>query len=291
MARYVRKLVLAAALLLLLGCLACSEKGELVALETEAPKPTPTATATPVENSIKAEPTQLTLTLPPATATPTPAATAAPTADPFAGYELHYHESSTDFFYVKLTEELKTRITGLSYPADDRGAPIDYDELRYIHILYVDFDGVTHEGELIVNRLVAAEVTDIFYQLYKASYPLASVRLVDDYGEPFNDNLSMADNNSSAFCFRKVTGSNKYSRHAYGLAIDINPVMNPYIDGDRVAPAAGEAYLDRSLKLRGMIDHSDLCYKLFISYGWTWGGDFRGDKDYQHFSKTVEGYD
>ena len=158
-----------------------------------------------------------------------------------------------------------------------------------MRILYVDFDGVEHEGELVVHRKVADDVIDIFYQLYEAQYPLASVRLVDDYGEVADDNLSMADNNTSAFCYRQVTGSKKLSWHSFGAAIDINPVQNPYINGKRVSPPEGKNYLNRKDKRPGMIDHSDHCYKVFRAHGWKWGGDFSGDKDYQHFYKELSG--
>ena len=192
------------------------------------------------------------------------------------------------FYYIELTDAIKQRITGISYPADDSDAAITYDDLRYIRLCYYDFNGNAHsDGELIVNKKVAKEVTEIFYELYQAKYPFTSIKLVDDFGQPGDDTLSMEANNTSAFCYRRVTGSSNLSRHSYGAAIDINPLYNPYIDGDRVAPEEGAMYVDRTLGLPGMIDHDDLCYQLFIQHGWTWGGDWSGDKDYQHFSKNL----
>lgn len=192
------------------------------------------------------------------------------------------------FYYYELNDAIKKRITGMSYPADDKDCKIAYDDLRYISIKYYDYDGKIHEdGELIVNKKLAKQITEIFYELYNNKYPFTSIKLVDDYGEPGNDNLSMAANNTSAFNYRYVTGTKKLSMHSYGAAIDINPMINPYIVGDRVAPTNGAKYADRSLKLPGMIDRNDLCYKIFKKYGWSWGGDFSGDKDYQHFSKSV----
>ncbi len=191
------------------------------------------------------------------------------------------------FYYIKLSDDIKQRITGMSYPKDDEDIMISYDDLRYIKLKYVDFQGNLHSGELIVNKKLADEVMEIFYELYKANYPLESVRLVDDFGEPGDDNLSMAANNTSAFNYRRVTGSKTLSRHSYGAAIDINPKLNPYIDGDRIAPENGAEYADRSKDFAGKIDHDDLCYKLFVDHGWTWGGDWKGDKDYQHFSKDI----
>ena len=211
-------------------------------------------------------------------------ATPTPTATPDAGRVT----VAEGFYYIELTKAIKQRITGISYPADDSDAAIHYDDLRCIRLRYYDFDGNVHDdGELIVNKKVAKEVTEIFCELYQAKYPFTSIKLVDDFGQPGDDTLSMEANNTSAFCYRRVTGSSNLSRHSYGAAIDINPLYNPYIDGDRVAPENGAMYVDRSLGLPGMIDQDDLCYQLFIQHGWTWGGDWSGDRDYQHFSKDL----
>lgn len=238
--------------------------------------PTATPTGTPVATST-----------PTPTPTPTPDPTPTPTPDPYVGQTLVIHPKNAAFFYVTLTPALKERITGVSYPAPGQPCRIGYDDLRYVKILYVDFDGQEHDGELMVNRLVADDVLDIFYELYAARYPLARVRLLDDYGEAGDDNLSMADNNTSCFCYRQVTGAARLSWHSYGAAIDVNPVQNPYTHGSEVAPSAARAYLDRANKRPGMIDHNDLCYRLFKAHGWNWGGDFNGDKDYQHFYKDI----
>ncbi len=269
-----RKLIIllsAALIIFLSGC-----SGSAVTVETvvETASPTPEQTIEPVP-----ETTEIPEATPIATTEPEDAP--APTPQP-QGYVC----IAEGFCYYELTEELIERITGMSYPAEGSDE-VGYDDLRYIELLHYDFEGNVREGELIVNKQVAQEVTEIFYELYLAKYPLESVVLVDDFGEPGDDNLSMAANNTSAFNYRYVTGSSKLSRHSYGAAIDINPVQNPYIDGDRVVPEAGRDYLDRSLGLPGMIDHNDLCYRLFIENGWTWGGDWSGDKDYQHFSKDL----
>ena len=150
------------------------------------------------------------------------------------------------FCYYALTDALKQRITGMSYPAEGSDA-IGYDDLRYIELRHYDFDGDVKQGELIVNARVAQEVTEIFYALYQAKYPLESVVLVDDFGEPGDDNLSMAANNTSGFNYRTVSGSSTLSRHSYGAAIDVNPMLNPYIDGERIVPENGIQYADRSL--------------------------------------------
>ena len=236
----------------------------VAAAETPAPVPVPTATPAP-----------------------TPVPTPEPTPFPYPGAEQTELEENEAFYYVTLTDEIKARITGLSFPADPADCRIGYDDLRLVHILYVNYDGDTKEGELMVNRQVADDVMHIFYELYIYGYPLSSVRLVDEYGEVADDNLSMADNNTSAFCYRKVSGSKKLSWHSFGAAVDINPVENPYINGKKVSPPAGKAYTNRKNLRDHMITHSDYAYKVFRSYGWKWGGDFSGDKDYQHFYKEL----
>lgn len=228
------------------------------------------------------------------TATPVPMPTFAPTSEPTAtphpyrAQTVTEHPKSAEFWYGAVTEPLRQRIVGMSFPVDPSDCPVTMDELRYVHLLHVDFAGETKEGELLVHESVAEEVCDIFYQLYEAQYPLTSVLLVDTFSEPFSDNRSMEADNTSAFCCRRVTGSDRFSLHSYGLAIDINPVENPYIRPDgSFAPPNSEPYLDRENKRPGMIDEDDLCYRLFTEYGWNWGGHFRGEKDYQHFSKDV----
>ena len=141
----------------------------------------------------------------------------------------------------------------------------------------------------MVNRWVADDVIDIFYKLYVKQYPLASVKLVDDFGQPGDDGNSMRANNTSAFCSRQVTGTAHLSWHSFGAAIDINPLQNPYMNKGRVSPEEAREYLDRSNKRPHMIDHSDYAYKVFIAHGWKWGGDWNGDKDYQHFYKELSG--
>lgn len=227
----------------------------------------------------------LTLSLPIPTPAPSPVHSPTPSPSPVPGDGRV--TLFADFWYKPLDDTLKARITGLSYPAEGEDCLISYDDLRYLSILYVDFDGVEHIGELIVNTQLAEEVLEIFHALYTARYPLASVRLVDEFGEAADDNLSMAANNTSAFNYRLVSGSSSLSLHSYGTAIDINPLMNPYIRGSRISPPEAKAYADRSLDLPGMIDHEDLCYQLFTERGWRWGGDWTGYKDYQHFSKDL----
>lgn len=250
---------------------------ESVPLETEPPVPVLTVPPTPAPTPVPTD-------------TPEPTPEPTPTPDPYRAEEVTESKTNPAFWYCPPTEALKTRIVGMSYPEDEKDAPVKLKDLRYVHLLYVDFDGVEHEGELVVHRKVAKDVIEIFEALYDARYPLRSVRLVDDFGQPFTDGLSMSADNTSALCVRRVTGKTYFSRHSYGTAIDVNPVENPYIRPDgSFAPLESEPYLDRSDLRPGMITEDDLCYKLFAKHGWKWGGHFSGQKDYQHFSKDVKG--
>jgi hypothetical protein len=190
------------------------------------------------------------------------------------------------FFYQSLTPDVKERINGLSYKED---CTVPYEDLRYVSVLYEDFDGNTQIGEIICNQAIAQDLVEIFYELYCNHYQIDKIRLVDEYDA--DDDLSCADNNTSCFNFRKVYGSDNLSKHALGLAIDINPFQNPYItypDGvERISPAGSEPYADRTSGLAHMITEEDLCYQLFTAHGFTWGGHWKTLKDYQHFQKEV----
>ena len=194
-----------------------------------------------------------------------------------------------DFYYEPLSEALKARITGISYPAEDNGnLAISYEDLRYVHILHYNFDGMSTEGELICNEYIADDLLDIFYELHRNEYQLERVRLIDEYGG--DDTASMEDNNTSCFNYRVVDNTTSLSKHALGLALDINPFYNPYVtypNGNiRISPKGSEPYADRSTDFPYKIDENDLCYKLFTEHGFTWGGNWNSLKDYQHFQKT-----
>lgn len=192
-----------------------------------------------------------------------------------------------DFYYEPLSEDLKKRITGLSYKED---CPIPYDDLRYVSVLYVNFKGNVSTGELICNKAIAQDLVEIFYELYQADYQIEQIRLIDEYGA--DDNLSMQDNNSSCFNYRTIAGTDKISMHGQGLAIDINPFFNPYVtyhNGEtQVAPVGSESYVDRDKPFAYKIDENDLCYKLFTEHGFSWGGNWNSCKDYQHFEKKIK---
>lgn len=193
-------------------------------------------------------------------------------------------ETQTPVFSSEsVPEAYRTAMTGLSWKA---GCPVSLDKLRLLKVGYVGFDGRRMQGELVVHQAVADELTAIFRELYAAGYPLHHIELVDSYGA--DDTRSMEADNTSAFNFRQVTGSQKLSKHSYGIAIDINPVENPYVKGEYISPAAGSAFTDRTVVRPGMILPGDACHKAFASRGWTWGGNWKTLKDYQHFEKPLD---
>ena len=203
------------------------------------------------------------------------------------------------FYYEPLSDNLRRYITGISYPSfstedasegDGETPAITYDDLCYMHILHIDFEGREAEGELICNKAIAQDLVEIFYELYYNEYQLEKVLLIDEYDG--DDNASMEDNNTSCFNYRGVANSASLSKHALGLAIDINPLYNPYITYEKngtenIAPVSASAYADRNKSFPYKIDENDLCYKLFTERGFTWGGNWNSCKDYQHFQKVV----
>ncbi len=195
------------------------------------------------------------------------------------------------FYYEPLTDTVKERITGISYP--ESGCTVPYEDLNYVGLLYIDFNGQEQIGELICNKAVAQDMVEIFYELYRNDYRLERVRLIDEYAG--DDTASMADNNTSCFNYRVVDGTTNLSKHAYGLAIDVNPYYNPYVvfgrnsDGsDYISPPGSEIYADRGQSFPYKIDENDLCYRLFTEHGFTWGGNWNSTKDYQHFQKKLD---
>lgn len=165
--------------------------------------------------------------------------------------------------------------------------PIKLNNLRYITVSHWGFDGQIHKGELVVHKNLASEVIEIFEGLYQAKFPIEKMILIDHYFA--DDESSMEDNNTSAFHSRLVTGrADRFSKHSYGMAIDINPKINPYVKGETILPKSGKMYLDRTLNTPGIINVNSSCYKIFKQKGWTWGGDWTDLKDYQHFEKEVD---
>ena len=163
---------------------------------------------------------------------------------------------------------------------------IGRDDLRHIRALHWDYDNQMHVGEMIVNKQIAECVARILRQLFDAKYPIQRMLLPDVYDA--DDETQMRDNNSSCFCYRTIAGSTNLSKHARGLAIDINTLYNPYYkvrdDGTLfIQPATAEAYCNRDWDFPYKIDHDDLCFRLFTEAGFDWGGDWTTRKDFQHF--------
>ena len=166
------------------------------------------------------------------------------------------------------------------------GCPVGPSQLRLLRVSFVGFDGRAHTGTIVVHRDVAADVTTVFRRLYAARFPIHRMEPVARYGG--SDPRSMAADNTSGFNCRYAVaaGPTRWSVHAYGKAIDVNTVENPYLEGGRVRPRAGRAYLDRSRYRRGMAVPGGALVRAFASVGWLWGGRWTASPDWQHFSST-----
>jgi len=178
-----------------------------------------------------------------------------------------------------ITPELADRMSASWRP----GCPVPLEDLRYVTVTHRTFDGADAQGELVVHADAAQDVVTVFHALFDAGYPVRSLRLVDDFGA--SDDDSMAADNTSAFNCRAITGGTGWSKHAYGRAIDLNPVENPYVSGGSVAPDAGRAFADRPDD-PGVIHAGDEVVRAFAQVGWQWGGDWDSPIDYQHFSPS-----
>ena len=186
-----------------------------------------------------------------------------------------------------ITSEIKKRmLKGNSWK---KGCPVALKDLRYLRVKHINFSGEEMMGEIIVHKEVSAEVTEIFEALYNVKYPIKKMRLVSDYKG--SDWQSIESDNTSAFNCRLATGSKKWSKHSYGKAIDINPIENPYISRKGyISHKVSETYRKRLHQKSGYADKAmllknDKAVQIFKKYGWEWGGDWSGVKDYQHFSK------
>ncbi len=181
-----------------------------------------------------------------------------------------------------LPAAVEKKMRGVSWR---EGCPVPLSDLVFIRLRHWGYQGQVQDGELVVHREVAGDVVEIFEELFEARFPIEKIWLVDEYDG--DDLESMRDNNTSAFnCRWKVPKPGVFSQHAFGTAIDINPLVNPYHSPKLILPKEGGKYIDRSLKAKGMIFKEDVVYRAFVSRGWSWGGDWRRKKDYQHFEKT-----
>ena len=173
-------------------------------------------------------------------------------------------------------------MTGVSWHS---GCPVGLSQLRDVRITYFGFDRKRHLGELIVNRSVAKAVVGVFRALYFARYPIRRMVPVDVYGG--DDFRSIEHDNTSSFNCRNATGSSNWSEHAYGLAIDLDPIENPYLSNGRSSHRKSARYLNRSKHLPGTIHGGDVVVRAFESIGWGWGGYWTGSvQDLQHFSES-----
>ncbi|MBQ9559069.1 MAG: M15 family metallopeptidase [Bacteroidaceae bacterium] len=193
----------------------------------------------------------------------------------------------TVFASQPIPDTVFLRMKGKSYPD---GCTVPRSELRYLRLSYCNAEGLTQTGEMVCNKAIAADLVDIFRQLWLAGYRIERMRLIDDYDA--DDQRSMEANNTSCFCYRTISGTQTLSKHAQGLAVDINTLYNPYIftrqGKTRIEPRGGRKWAynrDKRTDIPYKIDHHDLCYRLFLAHGFRWGGDWRTAKDYQHFER------
>ncbi len=187
------------------------------------------------------------------------------------------------FTAIAIPDGVWQRMQGKTYQPNPT---VKRSDLRYLKVLHWDHDNRIHLGEMVCNATIAQVLVDIFRELYKIKYPIERMLLPDVYDA--DDERQMRDNNTSCFCYRVVAGSKVLSKHALGLAVDLNPLYNPYVkvrkDGTVfVQPSTGKPFADRKKYNRYLIDRNDPAYRLFIKKGFKWGGDWKNVKDYQHF--------
>lgn len=188
------------------------------------------------------------------------------------------------FFHVApVSDDLLVKIKRTTWHP---GCPVSPDDLRQVTVAFWSFHNVPSVGTLVVNKAVAAEIAGIFQKMFQHGFLIDKIRPVEEYGG--SDDASMLDDNTSAFNCRENTSSpGTFSIHSWGTAIDINPMINPYVKGDTVLPAGASKYLDRNLAFPGSILDHGFEVEIFAKKGWTWGGHFVQLKDYQHFEKAI----
>ena len=188
------------------------------------------------------------------------------------------------FYQQEISDSIFVRIEGKSFKENCTTPRRD---LRYLKVLHYNKEGEELEGELICHKDIADDLLAIFRELHRAKYPIERMVLIDEFDA--DDEASMRANNTSAFNFRPASGMRRLSKHSTGMAIDINPLYNPLVkhrEGrTRVYPSTATPYIDRTRDFPYKIVKGDLCYRLFKKYGFSWGGDWKSSKDYQHFEK------
>lgn len=231
-----------------------------------------TTEATTPDSSSTSPPSTTTTTKPATTTTdpPPPTTTDAPTPapPPAPGFESSVRTLTADDLHSSWRE----------------GCPLGVDELRAVDVTHWGYNDSARTGTLVVAAGLTDAVIAIMRDLYEARFPIERMDPVDVFGG--SDDDSMAANNTSAFNCRPVSGGSSWSEHSYGRAIDINPLVNPYVRGSTVLPPQGARYADRSLDAQGMIHAGDEVVTAFADRGWIWGGTWSSLKDYQHFSTS-----
>lgn len=187
-----------------------------------------------------------------------------------------------EFSITPIDEGLKSEM--IEHGVWSPEAPVGLDELRVLHVNYWGFDGNVHSGRLVVNHAWAPQLATVFEKIFDARFPILRMDPVDYLGAT-GEGVE-ASNNTMSYNGRKMRGGSSWSMHAYGLALDINPVENPCIKGDSVVPTPGKNFVDRSQDAPGMLHPDGVVMQAFKEIGWKWGGDWKSFKDYMHFSSN-----
>lgn len=251
---------------------------------TLSPKSSPKPSRTHTVSTTTAPPTTASPTsVPAATITSSPATTTVQTTTvPATSTSSTTTPGAVDVGAFSFTIEPATaEQLGLSWRP---GCPVGPEDLRTLTVKHLGSDGTVRDGALVVHRDWAEPLAGVFRDLFEARFVIERIEPVDRYGA--DDGASMAANNTSAFNCRPVAGTTRWSEHSYGQAVDLNPLINPYVKGGVVDPPGGAAYLDRTVATPGLITADGVAVAAFAAIGWRWGGDWQSAKDYQHFSAT-----
>ena len=188
----------------------------------------------------------------------------------------HEHSTKSELIIIDSDYSFEEALEGITIPSTIR------EELELVTVTYYSFDGLLHRGQIIVNKKISDDIIDIFNVIRETRFPVEKVVPMIEYN--WSDERSMLDNNTSSFNYRFLSGAKILSMHASGLAIDINPKQNPYIKNGSISPDGSEYQLDA----KGTICPDSEIVNIFKEKGWSWGGDWKSLKDYQHFQKTLE---
>jgi hypothetical protein len=198
------------------------------------------------------------------------------------GAEARDNVKGFDYQVREIKGKTRQRMTGVSWRP---GCPVHIDNLRLIRTTFWDFTGKRETGSIVVHKGESGEIVRVFRRLYRHKFKIRRMQLIDRYDA--SDHASMNADNTSGFNCRYIAGTSNWSQHAYGRAIDINPIENPYVTSSgHVSPPAGAPYANRSRHDKGMVHRGDHAYRAFAQEDWKWGGDWSGTKDYQHFSRN-----